>query len=58
MLIPSVSVSPVAFVFVILSVPARSTKWNLDDVTTPTSRSRPSAVTVEKDPPIAVAIFK
>ena len=63
-LIPSVSVSPVAFVFVTLSVPAKSTKWNLDDVTTSTRRSftfvcvTPLDEVVEEGPPVDVVIFK
>lgn len=33
--IPSFSRPPIAFVFFIRSLPAKSTKWNLDDVTVP-----------------------
>jgi hypothetical protein len=33
--IPSLSRPPTAFVFLILSLPARSTRWNLDDVEVP-----------------------
>lgn len=32
---PSFNRPPIAFVFLILSLPARSTRWNLDDVTIP-----------------------
>ena len=32
---PSLSLPPTAFVFLILSLPAKSTKWNLEDVEVP-----------------------
>ena len=32
---PSFNLPPIAFVFLILSLPARSTRWNLDDVAVP-----------------------